>query len=412
VNDGSEVEFRTRLLTGRPLPLAEFLPLLKRWLPELATLASTPDVAREGRCAESVLDHTQQVLDQVQPWLGELPGEQAQALYLAALLHEVGRGAPGLGRVVAQARDLLFRLGLPGPLRDHVVYLVRLHSLPARWGRPASLGRLWRLAWTLNTRLLYLLAQADNQARGLGAAERRVQAAEAFRRRCEELAIWGQEPPPLIPPWRWQALAPADPWLRRRTAGELRFWRVKGVLSTPEQGEAWLAGQRPAPAGTLYLTVGVPGSGKSTWIARHLAQARLISMDLLRERLLGRRGDQSRNAEVYRLSRRELGRALRARETVVWDAQSHTWQARQGLLAVARESHAYVIVIYFDVPLALALERNTWRRDVVPPEVIVRNYGDLEEPRPFEAEELWRVDANGKCARYVGDEGAGSGEWL
>jgi predicted kinase len=208
----------------------------------------------------------------------------------------------------------------------------------------------------------------------------------------------------LVPHSRWVRLAPPDPWLRRRLAGELRFWRLKGTISNHGEAEDWLRAQHAERGGVLYLPVGVPGSGKSTWVERNLPGATWVSMDVLRERLLGNRADQSRNAEVYRRCRAMLGRALQAAETVVWDAQSHTWAARQSLLQAARAAHAYCIMVYMDVPLAVALERNASRRDRVPEEVIRRSYRLLEEPRPFEAEEIWRVGVDGKTIRCVGDE--------
>lgn len=414
----SWADLEAGLQACHPLDLHQALPLLQRSLPEVATLADAREGRAEGRPGQSALEHTWEVLARLQPRLDGLEGERAQALCLAALLHELGRSPlaePAQRRSsheqagAALAREALFRLHLPGPTRDEVVYLVRLHGLPAAFGeRDARLPHMLRLAWTVDTHLLYLLAAADLEASGTPSHDRRAARLAAFRARCEELGILGRQPPPLIPPQRWRQIAPEDPWLRRRTAGELRFWRLKGKIHTPQQAEAWLAGQPPRPGGTLYLPVGVPGSGKSTWVKRQIPDARAISMDDMRERLTGSRADQSRNAEVYRICRGQLARALRAGETVVWDAQSHTWSSRQGLLALAREAHAYVVMVYMDVPLAVALARNAGRAEKVPEAVIVRSYRALQEPRPFEAEELWRVDADGNCTRRVSDEATGA----
>lgn len=407
-------ELRERVLARRPLELEGWLPCLERRFPEIAALARIGMGRDEGVSGESALAHTQRVLQVLREDVHQCAPEPARALYLAALLHELDRIPAGLPCAAASAREcgaaalareVLFRLDLPGPLRDHVVYLVRSHRLPAAWGtRQAATSRLIRLAWTLDTHLLYLLALADCRT---GAPDRRevcLQAVEAFRKQCQRLGAFGRPPAALVPHSHWVRLAPRDPWLRRRLAGELRFWRLKGTISTHEEAEDWLRAQHAERGSVLYLPVGVPGSGKSTWVERNLPEATWVSMDVLRERLLGSRADQSRNAEVYRRCRAMLGRALQASETVVWDAQSHTWTARQGLLQAARLAHAYCIMVYMDVPLAVALERNARRRDRVPEEVIRRSYRLLEEPRPFEAEEIWRVGVDGKTIRCVGDE--------
>jgi predicted kinase len=416
VSNATEADLRSRLLAGEPLDLRAIQPLLQRSYPELAALADVPADPVEVRDSESALDHTQRVLQQVRPYLQKLPADRARALYLAALLHEVGRGlavGPAAARhghqeaSAARARDVLFRLRVSPSLRDHIVQLVRWHTMPLLFGRwVVRPARMLRLAWTLDTGLLYLLALADCQAGERPATCCRAVA--AFRERCEQLGILGREPPPLLSGERWERLAPSHPRLRRRVAGELRYRRLKGTLNTAEEAEAWLRAQQPALAAALYLLVGVPASGKTTWVLRHLRQARVVSMDEMRERLLGDRADQSRNPEIYVRSRAILARALRAGETVVWDAQSHTYAARWGLLSLAREAHAYVIIVYLDVPLSVALQRNLRRPAAVPESVILRSYHDLEEPRPFEAEEVWRVDVEGRCTRYVWDEAAGA----
>mgnify|MGYP005836661033 CR=1 FL=1 len=399
--------FRERLLALQPLDLAASLPLLQSHFPELAALSRVP---ADG-AGRSLFEHTQQVLELVRVRARDLSLQRARTLYLAALVHDLGRGTfPGGRRRAAgtaMARDLLRRLEITPWQRDHVVYLARSCDLPFVSGRRSvSVGRMLRLAWTLDTYLLYLLGVADCRADGARAALR-CQALEPFRERCLQLGVLGRQPAPLLSRARWEALTPEEPRLRRRVAGEGRLWRVKGKLSTAEEAEAWLRAYQPSEGGTLYLPVGVPGSGKTTWVAKNLQGVRVVSMDEMRERLLGSRSDQSRNAEVYRLCRAALAEALRAGERVVWDAQSHTWDARYGLLTLAREYRAYVILIYFDVALAVALERNLRRKEAVPEEVIVRNYGRMEEPRPFEAEEIWRVDADGRCTRYRWDESVG-----
>ena len=375
-------------------------------------LATLQDWVRQPAGAgDGAREHAARLLASLPP-RRDLSRERAEALFLAALMLPLARvrerlAGDDLG--IGRARNALFGLDLPGPLRDHVLWLVRSAKLPQQFGRrEPALGRLLRLAWTLDTELLLLLALAACEANGVATAAPCRSGAESFGGHCRQLGLLGRQPAPLVPRSRWLLIAPADSDLRRRLAGELRLWRLKGIVQTRAEAEAWVRGQQATLGGTLYLPVGVPGSGKSTWVEQNLQQATNVSMDDMREQLLGDRADQSRNPEVYRRCRAMLGRALRAGETVVWDAQSHTWAARQSLLAAAREAHAYVVVVCFDVPLDVALRRNARRAQPVPEHVIRRSYRQLEEPRPFEAEELWRVDVDGRTTRQVADDTSGA----
>ncbi|MGQ9681873.1 MAG: AAA family ATPase [Anaerolineae bacterium] len=391
----------------RQLDLESWQAILQRPLAILKEWARQP-AARAGEAAEA---HAARLLTSL-PLHRGLSRDRAEVLFLAGLLLPVARAPERLAGDdlgIGRARDVLFALGIPGPVRDDVLGLVRSAGLPQHLGRRApSLGRLLRLAWTVDTELLLLLALAACDANGAAQREACCSAARAFGEACRQSGLLGRQPPPLVPRSRWNRIAPADPAARRVAAGELRFWRLKGLVNTRSEAEAWLRRRSSAPVATFYLPVGVPGAGKSTWVRHNLERAITVSMDDLREQLLGDRADQRRNPEVYRRCRALLGRALRAGEAVVWDAQSHTWAARQSLLAAAREAHAYVVVVYFDVPLDVALRRNARRPKPVPESVIRRSYRQLEEPRPFEAEELWRVDVDSRISRQVADDTAGA----
>jgi predicted kinase len=155
-----------------------------------------------------------------------------------------------------------------------------------------------------------------------------------------------------------------------------------GMLTSEGQARAYLYENRGRAGGEFYLTVGLPASGKTQWIADHL-DARVVSMDR-------RRAGRSRrdNPRVFHEAWEELKQALHHRERVVWDATNITEEKRQRLISLARDQHAFITLIYLDTPLPVALARTRQRDEVVPEKVIRRYAEELEPPRPWEYDEL------------------------
>ncbi|MBC7262777.1 MAG: AAA family ATPase [Chloroflexi bacterium] len=383
-----ETDFKERLLSLKPLDLCTYESLLRTRYPETEGLFSIP----------GLLDHTQQVMEAVRANAGTLDTATAQALYLAALLHAVGQSgdqlSDSIGVTVERAREVCFRLGIKPSVRDDVVYLVRHQHIPWLYGvRHYNVLRYLQLSAMLNTQALYLLARADIEADGERSRIRSTHPLEAFRRTCEEAGVFGQRPQIWLSEEDLDALGVHEPDERLRLRHEVLERQLRGLFDNPAQARAWVSAIVRRPHGTLYLTVGVPGSGKTTWVQQSLPGVRRISMDDQRELLLGSRSDQSLNPEVFRACSYRLHEALARNETVIWDAQSHTLAQRRNVLRAARGHHATVIIIHFDVPLCVALERNRMREFAVPDEVIIRSYRRLLEPRDYEAEEIRRIIA-------------------
>lgn len=384
-----EVAFKERLLSLKPLDLCAFEPLLRTRYPETEGLFSIP----------GLLDHTQRVMEAVRASAGALDTATAQALYLAALLHAVGQSGDHLsdpiGVTVERAREVCFRMGIEPSLRDDVIYLVRHQHIPWFYGvRHYNALRYLQLSVMLNTQALYLLARADVEANGERSnVARSSRPLEGFRRACEEAGVFGQPPQIWLAEEDLNNLGVCETKERLRLRHEVLERQLRGLFDNPAQARAWLSTIISRSHGTLYLTVGVPGSGKTTWVQQTLPGVRRISMDDQRQVLLGSRGDQSLNPEVFRVCFYRLHQALARNETVVWDAQSHTLAQRRNVLRAARAHHATVIILHFDVPLCVALERNRARECAVPDEVIIRSYRRLLEPREYEAEEIQRIPA-------------------
>ena len=151
----------------------------------------------------------------------------------------------------------------------------------------------------------------------------------------------------------------------------------------------------------LYVLIGIPGSGKSTW-ARANAQrlhAVIVSSDIVR-RDLRAHGQNPLNgdlvfAEVEDRAREQLG----AGRSVILDATHSLRKYRTYAIHLASDFHVHCIGIWFDLPLEVGLQRNVQRTQEVfgdeeVPEAVVRQmYHRFQPPGKDEFDEIVRINS-------------------
>ena len=334
-----------------------------------------------------VFTHTRMVCGELTalPDFQTLPNRQKTELFLAALLHDVGKiktirmengvwvsphhAAVGSG----MARMFLWRehdlCGRSETLRfrETVCALVRYHMLPMR-----------------------LLEQED------------------ARRRALQIAATGE----LIPDFSWKLLcllAEAD--VKGRIADDIEecltqvqlcrlFAEEAGCLDGPYPfadaftKRAYLSGRNVQPDQKLYdgtwgeivMLSGLPGTGKDTWIRENLPGLPMVSLDAIRKEL--RISPTDSQGEVVQAAQERAREYLRRKQPFVWNATDLTKDTRKKLIGLFERYGARVRIVYLETEQAAREARNAERTDSVPESAVSGMLEKTVLPAPDEAQKV------------------------
>ncbi len=149
----------------------------------------------------------------------------------------------------------------------------------------------------------------------------------------------------------------------------------------------------------LYLTIGIPGSGKSTWTMNNLANTcKIIALDNIRKEVYGffpQELDDELEKKIWDIATLSSVESLHAGTNTVIDSMALTKSFRRRIISGIESigmAKFYLIAVFLDTPLNIALDRNSKREKKVL-ETTIRNLAAfLEAPSEDEGfQEIIRI---------------------
>lgn len=328
--------------------------------------------------------HTQMVCESLVslPEYRQLPQIQRQILFIAALLHDVGKpvttrqeGTEWVSpshstKGALLARYLLWsEYGMCGTselqaMREAVVLLVKHHSFPPyalekeeNVRKMISIAASAELVPDFSLKLLYLLAKAD-------ALGRECEDKDDFTAHVDLFAELAKEQGCYDGPVSF-----TSDYTRRAYFSGGDVWPQQELYD-----ESW---------GEVVMLCGLPGTGKDYWISRHCKDMPIISLDEIRNRYkLSYEGSQG---YVASLGKEEAKTYLRKHQPFVWNATNLTVDIRRQLIDLFESYGASVRVVYLETNRATQWRRNKDRQDKVPETIIDSMLSKLAIPEIHEA---------------------------
>ncbi len=334
-----------------------------------------------------VFSHTKMVCRNLtmDPGFHELLPAQKTELFIAAILHDIGKVwttrkedgnwvSPHHASVGSQiVRTFLWRdCGLCGTheflvFRESVCAMIRWHMLPVHLIDKGGLDRKMRevaavgeLAEDFSWNLLCMLAEADIKGRIADDVDHNLERVHLSRMLAEEAGC-------LLGPYSFK-----DSFTKH----------------------AYLSGRNVLPNQTLYdntwgeviLLSGLPGTGKDTWIRQNYPDIPMVSLDEIRDELNIRSVDNQ--GQVIQTAREIAKEYLRNKQIFIWNATDMLKDTRQNLIGLFERYNARVKIVYLETDWSCRIERNRKRKNAVPEVSVVKMLDKTVLPTPDEAQSV------------------------
>ena len=161
--------------------------------------------------------------------------------------------------------------------------------------------------------------------------------------------------------------------------------------------------------GMLIVTVGLPASGKTSWVKGFIEDNKdktidIISSDKIREEMFNDIEDQNHNGEVFDLMKRRTKESLSQGHVVVYEATNISSKRRRALLKELKRYYDKAICLFKYKNVVDCDIDNCIREKKVPNDVIERMYKNFEIPHKNEGFDEIIIDWDYKFNRFLGNK--------
>ena len=164
--------------------------------------------------------------------------------------------------------------------------------------------------------------------------------------------------------------------------------------------------------GMLIVTVGLPSSGKTSWVDDFIGENQgkaidVISSDKIREEVFNDIEDQNHNSEVFDLMKRRTKESLSQGHIAIYEATNISSKRRRALLKELNKYYDKAICLFKYKRLSACQIDNEERDREVPSDVIDRMYRNFEIPHKNEGFDEIIVNFDEKTNLYLSNKSKG-----
>lgn len=324
----------------------------------LKEVPQNPNYHKEG----NVYIHTKKVCEELlnlSEW-DELFDIEKVILYLAALFHDIGKisctriednkivspnhtikGAKAFREIVYKEYSKSFNIDFN--TREQIASLIKYHGLPLNFMEKDNVEYyLIKASECLDMRLLYMLSKADLLGRECSDKEKLLYKIEYFKEYSMEIGCY------------YSKMNFKNDYTRFKYFNNKNLWHDSEVFDVTTF--------------EVIVMVGLPLSGKDTYIKENLSHMNVISLDEIREEMnVSPRGDSSKIAMIAKERAKEY---LRLKQPFVWNATNIIRDTRKKLCDLFFSYGARVKFIYIEAPYKELIARNKIRNRTVPIKVL------------------------------------------